>query len=97
MQVEILLPLRHRHHLFRTRAPTDDLPNSAVAIVFRHLRVKLRPANRKADAPKPERIVAVIPNRVTALPQGDFASLTVAGAVSDDPWAMAAFAVLPWD
>jgi hypothetical protein len=75
---------------------SDDLPHSAVAKVFRHLRVKLRPAKREADA-KAERIAAAIPHRVTALPHGDYASLTAAGAATDDPWAMGAFAVLPWE
>ena len=97
MPAEILLPLRDRHHLCRTRVPTDDLPHSAVAIVFRHPRVKLRPAKREADPPKAERIAAATPHRVTALPQGDYASLTAAAAVSDDPWAMGALAVLPWE
>ena len=97
MPAEILLALRDRHHLCRTRVPTDDLPHLAVAIVFRHLRVKLRPAKREADPPKAERIVAATPHRVTALPQGDYASFTAAAAVSDDPWAMGAFAVLPWE
>jgi hypothetical protein len=93
---EILLPFRDRHHLAGTQLPTDDLPHSAVGIVFRH-RVKLRPAKRKADPSKVKRIAAATPHRVTALPPGDYASLTVAAAVSDAAAAMDAFAVLPWE
>jgi hypothetical protein len=42
-------------------------PRSAVAIVFSHLRVKLRPAKAKADPPKVERVVL---NALPPLPQG---------------------------
>ena len=56
----ILVLLRDRHHL--CRVPTDDLPRSAVAIVFRH-RVMLRPAEREADPPNAERIAAASSSR----------------------------------
>ena len=39
MPARICCALRDRHHF--CRVPTDDLPHSAVAIVFRHVRVKL--------------------------------------------------------
>jgi hypothetical protein len=93
MPAEILLPLRDQHHL--CRVPTDDLPHSAVVIAFRH-RVKLRPANREADPLKVERIAATS-HRVTVLPQGDCASLTVPAAGSDAAAAMDAIAVLLWE
>ena len=91
----VLVFLRDRYHLCRTQVSTDDLPHSAVAIVFRHLRVKLRPAKREAATPKVERS----PRRLlTALSpfHGDYASLTAAAAVMDAIAVMEAIAVLPW-
>jgi hypothetical protein len=92
MPAKILLPPRDRHHL--CRVPTDDLPRSAVAIVFRH-HVKLRPAKREARPPKSgtNRRGDPSPRYSTR----DHASLTAAAAVSDAPAAMDAIAVLLWE
>jgi hypothetical protein len=51
-----------------TALPPDIFaPTDSFAIVFRHLRVKLRPAKGKADPPKVERVVL---NALLPLPQG---------------------------
>jgi hypothetical protein len=78
-----------------TRVPTDDLLHSAVATLFRHLRVKLRPAKREAATPKVDESPARL---LTALSpfHGDYASLTAAAAVMDAIAVMEAIAVLPW-